>query len=212
MDDIKDIKYETIPADSPFVQPRRMIYCQNGTTKFWDFLQVHDIVVVVIFNVTRKKLILVRQFRPAVYHGVVVKSGGDFQSIDFEKYPPQMGITTELCAGLVDKEGMSKKEIAKAEILEECGYDVDLEQIEQIFEYTSDVASSSSTQTLYYCEVTDEQHVGKGGGVDDEMIEIVELSIDEVKARMGQGTTHVSPPNSMLGIFWFLSNKAHKFG
>lgn len=211
MDDIKDIKYEPIPPDSPFVNPRRMIYFQSGKMKFWDFLQVHDIVVVIIFNITRKKLVLVRQFRPAVYHGIVLKSEGDFQSIDFEKYPPQMGITTELCAGLVDKEGLSKKEIAKAEILEECGYDVDLEQIEQIFEYKSDVASSSGTQTLYYCEVTDEQKVGEGGGVDDEMIEIVELSIGEVKARMGKGTTHISPPNSMLGLLWFLSNKAPKF-
>lgn len=211
MDDIKDIQYEPIPPDSPFVHPHRMTYCQNGKIKFWDFLQVHDIVVVIIFNVTRRKLVLVRQFRPAVYHGVIVRSGADFKSVDFDKYPPQMGITTELCAGLVDKSGLSKKEIAKDEILEECGYDVSVDQIEEVFEYTSDVASSSGTQTLFYCEVTDEQKVGDGGGIEDEMIEIVEMSIEEVQERMGQGTSHVSPPNSMLGILWFLSNKALNF-
>lgn len=211
MDIINDIKYESIPPDSPFVHPRRMTYCQNGKMKFWDFLQVHDIVVVIIFNVTRRKLVLVRQFRPAVYHGVIMRFGANFQSIDFEKYPPQLGITIELCAGLVDKDGLSRKEIAKAEILEECGYDVALDQIEQVFEYTSDVASSSGTQTLYYCAVTDDQKVGDGGGVEDEMIEIVEMSIDEVRDRMSQGSAHVSPPNSMLGILWFLSNKAPNF-
>lgn len=124
MDDIKDIKYEPIPPSSPFVEPRRMIYYQNGKRKFWDFLQVHDIVVIILFNISRKKLILVRQFRPAVYHGILLRSGGYFQNIDFKKYPPQLAITTELCAGLVDKKGLTKKEIAKAEILEECGYDV----------------------------------------------------------------------------------------
>lgn len=57
----------------------------------------------------------------------------------------------------------------------------------------------------------DEQKVGEGGGVDDEMIEIVEMSIEEIKARMVKGSSHISPPNSMLGILWFLFNKAPNF-
>ncbi|XP_063697002.1 uridine diphosphate glucose pyrophosphatase NUDT14-like isoform X2 [Culicoides brevitarsis] len=210
MDDIKNIQYEPIPSDSPFACPRRMIYTQNGIEKYWDFLQVHDIVVVVLFNITRKKLILVRQFRPAVYHGVLMKAKNDLKTIDFDKFPPQMGITTELCAGIVDK-NLSKAETAKAEILEECGYEIELEQLEQIFEYKSDVASSSGMQTLFYCEVTDDQKIGKGGGVEDEIIEIVEMTIDEMREKMSNGTSHVSPPNSMMGILWFLANKAPKF-
>ncbi len=36
------------------------------------------------------------------------------------------GITVELCAGIVDKDDLSPKQIAKEEVLEECGYDVAL--------------------------------------------------------------------------------------
>ncbi len=42
------------------------------------------------------------------------------------------GVTYEMCAGIVDKEGATLKEIAQAEILEECGYDVPIENIEKI--------------------------------------------------------------------------------
>uniref|UniRef100_A0A336KQ54 Uridine diphosphate glucose pyrophosphatase NUDT14 n=1 Tax=Culicoides sonorensis TaxID=179676 RepID=A0A336KQ54_CULSO len=208
MDNIRDLKYQAIPPDSPYVTPHRMTFIQNGKLKYWDFLQVHDIVVVIIYNTTRKKLILVRQFRPAVYHGQLKSANVDFNDIDFEKYPPSMGITIELCAGLIDKKGLSKKEIAREEILEECGYDVSLDQIEEIFEFNSNVQSSSGKQTLFYCEVTDEQKVSEGGGIQNEIIDVVELSIEEVSEKMGLGTCHNTPASSMLGILWFLSFKA----
>lgn len=51
-----------------------------------------------------------------------------------EKYPVSLGITHELCAGIVDK---SKPliEIAQEEIIEECGYDVPVERIETVMTY-----------------------------------------------------------------------------
>lgn len=50
------------------------------------------------------------------------------------KYPVSLAFTNELCAGIVDK---SKPliEIAREEILEECGYDVSTERIEHVMTY-----------------------------------------------------------------------------
>lgn len=64
-----------------------------------------------------------------------MSSGGDsVENIDLEKYPPKIGVTLELCAGIVDKD-LSLVEIAREEVLEECGYDVPVERIEEIMTY-----------------------------------------------------------------------------
>ena len=51
--------------------------------------------------------------------------------IDTDKHPGSIGVTHELCAGIVDKE-KPLVEIAQEEILEECGYKVELSKIERI--------------------------------------------------------------------------------
>jgi len=43
-----------------------------------------------------------------------------------------VGVTYELCAGILDKPEASIAEVAKQEVLEECGYDVPLENLELI--------------------------------------------------------------------------------
>lgn len=45
-----------------------------------------------------------------------------------------MGITIELCAGIVDKE-KPWNEIAREEVLEECGYDVPVDRLEEIITF-----------------------------------------------------------------------------
>lgn len=63
--------------------------------------------------------------------------------------------------------------------------------------------------TFFYAEVTDDMKVGQGGGVEEEgeLIEVVELSLDEVKDLMKQTTLNTTPP-TLYGITWFLMNKA----
>ena len=51
--------------------------------------------------------------------------------IDSEKAPGRLGVTYEMCAGIVDKD-CSVEQIAKEEVLEECGYDVPLRHLEKI--------------------------------------------------------------------------------
>lgn len=49
--------------------------------------------------------------------------------------PATVGVTYELCAGLVDKPELSLEEIARQEVLEECGYDVPASKLKRITSY-----------------------------------------------------------------------------
>lgn len=162
MDKVTEFHCTTLPADSPYVKPFRMYYTQNGVEKSWDMLKVHDSVAIIILNKTRNTLVLVRQFRPgkntansprkchpfvpywfvnlsvsAVYHSII-SADPDYENASPEsllaKYPASLAITIELCAGIVDK-SKSLVEIAKEEILEECGYNVPIERIDLVSIY-----------------------------------------------------------------------------
>lgn len=156
-----------------------------------------------------------KQFRPAVYYGQICeyleKTGSQIDSVKLvEKFPPKHAITTELCAGIVDK-NLPWNEIAREELIEECGYDVPVDRIEEIIRFRSGVGTTGSLQVMYYCEVSDADKVkGAGGGVDDELIDVHELTIDEAREMLKQGTEHTSPPAFLFGILWFLTNKAPK--
>ncbi len=51
--------------------------------------------------------------------------------MDWSKYPGELGMTFELCAGIVDKD-LPLVEIAKEEVEEECGYRVPIENFEKV--------------------------------------------------------------------------------
>lgn len=63
MEDVKDVYTAPLP-DSPYVKPFRLHYTQGGRAKNWDLLEVHDSVVVIVFNVSRNVMVMVKQFRP----------------------------------------------------------------------------------------------------------------------------------------------------
>lgn len=191
---------------SKYVTPYTLYFEQNGHKKTWDLLAVHESVAIILYNISRNVLVLVKQFRPAVYLGSIPEEDRKIGTeIDVEKYPANIGITIELCAGIVDKQ-LSDAEIAKEEILEECGYEVPVSSLVKVGSYCSGVGTSAALQTAFYCEVTDDMKVGRGGGVDDEIIEIVEMTIDEIKKYISQSNIK-SPPSFLFGIYWFLLNK-----
>jgi len=64
-------------------------------------------------------------------------SGGADDSKEMTPIAGKSGITLELCAGIVDK-STDLKQTAKAEVLEECGYDVPISAIEEIITYRYD--------------------------------------------------------------------------
>ena len=61
----------------------------------------------------------------------IIRDADGKSTVDTAKYPGSLGITYELCSGIVDKD-VSLAEIAKLEVLEECGYDVPVDSIEKV--------------------------------------------------------------------------------
>ena len=83
-------------------------YTQSGKRYTKEVKKTLDVVKVLLYHKEKDAFVLVKQFRALVYIN-----------------HPDLAIRYELCGGREDKEGLSSEEIAKEEVLEECGYRVD---------------------------------------------------------------------------------------
>nr|XP_057913486.1 uridine diphosphate glucose pyrophosphatase NUDT14 isoform X1 [Doryrhamphus excisus] len=240
MEEINNI--EVVPCtDSDYLKPFRVHYSQNGTKKSWDFMRTHDSVSVLIFNTTSHCFVLVKQFRPAVYmcewertktppcqaaekpeEGATEAAASGSESQEGQTptegesasvWPPAAaGVTYELCAGLVDKPNLSLEEIARQEVLEECGYDVPASKLKRITSYRSGVGVTGAKQTMFYAEVSDDNCVSAGGGEprEGELIEVVKVPLHEAMTF----AYNERIPKTMGVIFsfiWFHNNMSPKY-
>lgn len=84
----------------------------------------------------------------------------------------QYGYTLELCAGVIDKKGLTPAEIAREEVgkiinivlwffgliisfakVEETGYNPPLESLESVTSFRTGVGHTGSLQYVFYCQV-----------------------------------------------------------
>ncbi|XP_015977004.1 uridine diphosphate glucose pyrophosphatase NUDT14 isoform X3 [Rousettus aegyptiacus] len=201
-------------AASPYLRPFTLHYRQNGTQKSWDFMKTHDSVTVLLFNSSQRSLVLVKQFRPAVYMSEVERTfPGSLAAVDQDQprplpgaLPGSAGVTYELCAGLVDQPGLSLEEVACKEVREECGYDLAPADLRRVATYKSGVGLTGSSQTMFYAEVTDGHRAGPGGGLaeEGELIEVVHLPLDGAQA-FADNPDVPKTLGVIFGISWFLS-------
>jgi len=178
-------------TEPKFIKPIRINYTLNNKQKSWEAVLSHDSVAILIWHTTRKCFVLVKQLRVTVLNK-----------------NPKNGFMYELCAGIVDKD-CSNIQIAKEEILEECGYDVPLCKIEKISSFYTSVGISGTFQTLYYAEVDDSMKVSEGGGIDDEDIEVIYLPLEETQKFMFD-ETYQKTTGLSLAFYWFFSDKKFK--
>lgn len=174
-------------TDAKFITTSLATYTQNGLAKSWEIVEAHDSVAVLIYHKDKDAFVLVKQFRPAVYLN------------------NNIGMTVELCAGIVDK-NLSLMHIAKEEIEEECGYHVTIDRIEKIASFYTSVGFAGSRQMMYYVEVDESMKVSEGGGVDDEMIEVVYLPVHEAKAFIYDESI-AKTPGLMFAFMWWFETK-----
>jgi UDP-sugar diphosphatase len=170
---------------SNFVKTVLATYEQNGQKKSWEIVQSGNSVAILIYHKEKKSFILVKQFRPPVYH----RHGGD-------------GMTIELCAGLIDKE-KSLEQIAKEEIEEECGYDVPLASLERITKTLSAVGTAGNSQVIYYAEVDESMRIGQGGGIHEELIEVIQLPVNEAREFMYDESIGKTVGLMFAFMWWF---------
>lgn len=170
-----------------FVKPVSINYSLNGKEKIWEAVISHDSVSILLWHRDKKSLIVVKQFRAPVLN-----------------HNKKDGFTYELCAGIVDK-NLTKVEIAKEEILEECGYDVSIDTMKEIHTYYTSVGISGAKQTMYYAECDDSMKVNNGGGLEEEDIDVIYIKIEDAKEFM-LNNKFQKTPGLMVGFYWFFEN------
>jgi len=180
---ITDIRQEPL-NDGKFIQTSRLKYKQNGIEKEWEMVKAHDSVAILIYHKIKKSFVLVRQFRPAVY------------------LHDNQDSTTELCAGIVDKD-LSLKQIAIEEVEEECGYKVSEDKMTRVTSFYTSVGFAGSKQTLFYCEVDDTIKVSDGGGIDDELIEVRYLPTKDANEFILDESIAKTPGLAFAFMWWF---------
>ena len=150
--------------DSKYIKPKRMQFVENGKERSWDIIEAHDSVAALLYHTQKDAFVIVKQFRPAVF----LKE----RNRDIKHLKSEIGYTFELCAGITDKD-KPLNVIMQEEILEECGYNIPLENITQITEFYSSVGFAGSKQTLFFATLDEGYRQNLGGGIDDENIEVI---------------------------------------
>jgi GDP-mannose pyrophosphatase NudK len=118
------------------------------------------------FDLSRRTVILTRQFRlPTFVNG------------------NESGMLIESCAGLLDKENPSQ--CITRELREETGFE--LQNVQKVMEAYMSPGSVTEIVYFFVAEYTPAQQASAGGGVEEEDIEVIELTIDEATAKVASG-------------------------
>jgi UDP-sugar diphosphatase len=203
-------------TSSRYINPYRLAFKHNNMNRVWDGIQSHPSVSCIIYNTDKKCLVLVRQFRPVVYLNQVlekqdvdntsrVESLEHLQNLDWSKVSPSEAVTYELCAGICDK-NKTLEETIKEEILEECGYQVELNRIQKVRSFRMGVGLIGALHTIFFTEVDESMRVeGQGGGNqhEGEFIELFELHESQVREFLNEDG-NVKPPGLLYSLIWFL--------
>jgi UDP-sugar diphosphatase len=184
---IKNFKIGEL-KETKFIHPVKVTFNQNGKDKTWEAVKSHDSVAVLLYHEEKNAFLLVKQFRAPVYLNDNTKT-----------------FTYELCAGLVDKD-KSLVEIAKEEIDEECGYDVDVNNIQKVTSFFTNVGISGGCQYLFFAKINESMKIHSGGGINDEQIELYFLPLNECDDFIFD-ESKAKTPGLMFSFYWFLKNK-----
>ncbi|NIF20948.1 MULTISPECIES: GDP-mannose pyrophosphatase NudK [Pantoea] len=121
---------------------------------------------ILLYNREKNSVVLIRQFRVATW----VNGNTD-------------GMLIEACAGLLDDD--SPEECIRKEAVEETGYVVG--EVQKLF--SAYMSPGGVTEILHFfaAEYHESQRDNVGGGVDDEDIDVLELSFPEAMAMVKSG-------------------------
>lgn len=121
---------------------------------------------ILLYDPQRRTVVLTRQFRLPTY----VNGNAS-------------GMLTEACAGLLDADNPA--DCIRREVLEETGYAV--RDVRKVFEAYMSPGSVTEILHFFVAEYSHEHRVDHGGGIDEEDIEVLELSFDEARRQMAMG-------------------------
>jgi len=171
-----------------YIKPMLLNYTQKGVSKKWEAVITHNSVAILLYHKNKESFLIVKQLRPPV--------------LNMDKYD---GYMHELCAGIVDKK-LTDIEIAREEVLEECGFDIPLKSLEKISTFYTSVGISGASQTLYYAQIDKSMKVSEGGGLDEEEIELIYIPITQAKEFLFD-ENYKKTPGMMMAFYWFFDNQ-----
>jgi ADP-ribose pyrophosphatase len=139
-----------------------------------------DSVAAIVFNADTEHVILVNQFKYPTY----------------DKGP---GWISEVVAGILE-EGESPEEAIRRELIEEIGYRP--RRLRHICTFYVSPGGTSERIILFYAEVTDEDRIGSGGGVEaeGENIRLVELSLSDLRSALE--SNDIVDAKNLVGALW----------
>ena len=184
---IEDLRISPL-KETNYIKPLKVNFTLNGIKKSWEAVRSHDSVAVLLYHKEKESFLFVKQFRVPVYLN-----------------DKNITYTYELCAGLVDKD-KSIEEIAIEEIDEECGYKVELENLQKITSFFTNVGISGAKQYLFFATICENQKLHSGGGINDEQIELYFLNVDDIDNFIFD-ETKAKTPGLIFSLYWFLKNQ-----
>jgi GDP-mannose pyrophosphatase NudK len=119
-----------------------------------------------LYNRDKNTVVLTRQFRVATW----VNGNPD-------------GMLIEACAGLLDAD--EPEVCARKEAIEETGYEVG--EVEKVFELYMSPGGVTELIHFYMAEYSDSQRESAGGGIDDEDIDVLEISFRQALEMVASG-------------------------
>lgn len=184
-------------GESNFIKPFSILFERDGMTHKWDCIEVHDSVGILLFHTEFRAFVLVRQFRPSLW----------FHEHKFGENYSEMGVSYELCAGILDK-NKSNEQIAIEEVEEELGYRV--KSLKKITSSFGALGFGASKQHLYYAQIDESMRISAGGGEGDECIEPYLLPLKKVREFIYD---EQKPKGSamLFAFMWFASEFGIKF-
>ena len=174
-----------------------LLMCQRGLDGKpfpWEAIKGFDSVHVLVVNTTTEEIIVVEQVRVPV----------------LANDSSQGGRVVEMCAGLVDK-SVSLAQIAKEEVLEECGYDVPVEDVELLKSLKSSVGTAGTNSHAFIVEVTEDMKVSEGGGLESEDINVIRIPFAEVDEFFFESDRHTDAITMFLVTYWLMQNQTGSF-
>lgn len=121
---------------------------------------------ILLYDLARRTVILTRQFRlPTYVNGNV------------------SGMLIETCAGLLDRE--NPEQCIARELREETGFEI--RHARKVMEAYMSPGSVTEILHFFVAQYCAEQRLAAGGGVEQEDIEVLELTIAEAVAKMASG-------------------------
>jgi len=145
-----------------------------------------DSVAVLLLNRDRKSVVLVEQFKASTILG---RQREDPQTVD--------GWILETVAGIIDENETPEAAIIR-EAREETGYQIRNPKL--ISQFFSSPGGTSERVFLYFAEVHDADLVAKGGGIDDEDIRVVHMSLGDLFDHLAKGA--LEDPKLLVAAYW----------